>query len=150
MIYNFAHTHSVPYFKDTTPDWSNRGKLRRKVFPVLKEIYNLEDNLDKIGLESIELNQLIVQKIIKRYISESVIEENGVITLNNICEYHDMPSTFWSYILTNIFHSKNINMISKKSLTQFTYKINKQFEGKINLRKDMVCEMSQTNLKIII
>jgi tRNA(Ile)-lysidine synthetase-like protein len=150
MIYDFAHKHSVPYFKDTTPDWSNRGKLRRKVFPVLKEIYNLEDNLDKIGLESIELNQLIVQKIIKKYISESVKEENGVITFNNIVEYHDMPSTFWSYILTNIFHSKNINMISKKSLNQFTQKINKRFEGKINLRKDMVCEMTKNNLKITI
>ena len=98
MIYDFAYKHSVPYFKDTTPDWSNRGKLRRKVFPVLKEIYNLEDNLDKIGLESIELNQLIVQKIIKKYISESVKEENGVIILNNVQDYHDMPSTFWSYI----------------------------------------------------
>ena len=27
-IFDFAHTFGVPYFKDTTPKWSVRGKLR--------------------------------------------------------------------------------------------------------------------------
>ncbi len=31
-ILAFAHDFGVPYFKDTTPSWSTRGKLRASVF----------------------------------------------------------------------------------------------------------------------
>ncbi|RHY41456.1 hypothetical protein DYB30_004644 [Aphanomyces astaci] len=38
-IFDFAHTFGVPYFKDTTPQWSTRGKLRRQLMPLLQNIY---------------------------------------------------------------------------------------------------------------
>lgn len=31
VVYDFAHKFGVPYFKDTTPSWSTRGKLRRQL-----------------------------------------------------------------------------------------------------------------------
>jgi tRNA(Ile)-lysidine synthetase-like protein len=33
IIYQFAHEFGVPYFKDTTPKWSVRGKLRNQLMP---------------------------------------------------------------------------------------------------------------------
>ena len=33
IIVEFAHTFGVPYFKDTTPQWSVRGKLRNQLMP---------------------------------------------------------------------------------------------------------------------
>ena len=41
-IFAFAHGHGVPYFKDTTPDWSTRGKLRTKLLPLLEDMYVLQ------------------------------------------------------------------------------------------------------------
>tara|TARA_B000000557_G_C20806831_1_gene458075 strand:+ start:1439 stop:2773 length:1335 start_codon:yes stop_codon:yes gene_type:complete len=38
-IYNFAEMYKIPYFKDTTPDWSMRGKMRRQLFPLMQEIF---------------------------------------------------------------------------------------------------------------
>jgi tRNA(Ile)-lysidine synthase TilS/MesJ len=35
VVFDFAHTYGVPYFKDTTPTWSNRGKLRNQLMPLL-------------------------------------------------------------------------------------------------------------------
>jgi tRNA(Ile)-lysidine synthase TilS/MesJ len=32
-ILEFAHTYGVPYFLDTTPTWSTRGKLRNHLVP---------------------------------------------------------------------------------------------------------------------
>ena len=29
----------MPYFKDTTPTWSTRGKLRRQLIPLLIDMY---------------------------------------------------------------------------------------------------------------
>jgi tRNA(Ile)-lysidine synthetase-like protein len=147
-IYEFAHKFNIPYFKDTTPDWSNRGKLRRKVFPVLKEIYNLEANLDKIGMESLELNNLIISKIIEKFLKNSVTIDSNRIIISNLQEYYDMPITFWSYILTKVLHGLNKNMISNKSLSVFTNKINSKFIGKINLRKNMNCSINNDFLII--
>jgi tRNA(Ile)-lysidine synthase TilS/MesJ len=38
-IYAFAHKYGVPYFKDSTPSWSTRGKLRSRLVPLLQEMY---------------------------------------------------------------------------------------------------------------
>ncbi len=38
-VLEFAHTFGVPYFKDTTPLWSTRGKLRNQLVPLLREMY---------------------------------------------------------------------------------------------------------------
>ena len=43
-IFDYAHKYGVPYFKDTTPHWSTRGKLRNKLLPyvylfLLDQIY---------------------------------------------------------------------------------------------------------------
>ncbi|KAL3919289.1 MAG: hypothetical protein SGARI_007243, partial [Bacillariaceae sp.] len=39
FVLDYAHKFGVPYFKDTTPHWSTRGKLRNKLLPLLEEIY---------------------------------------------------------------------------------------------------------------
>ena len=38
-VYAHAHAYGVPYFKDSTPEWSTRGKLRGRVQPLLEEVY---------------------------------------------------------------------------------------------------------------
>ncbi|KAK3235218.1 hypothetical protein CYMTET_54546, partial [Cymbomonas tetramitiformis] len=36
LVLDFAHKYGIPYFKDTTPTWSNRGKLRNQLLPLLQ------------------------------------------------------------------------------------------------------------------
>jgi len=36
-IYKFAHIHKIPYLKNSTPEWSQRGKIRNSVVPVLEK-----------------------------------------------------------------------------------------------------------------
>ena len=38
-VYTHAHAYGVPYFKDSTPEWSTRGKLRNQVQPLLEDVY---------------------------------------------------------------------------------------------------------------
>jgi hypothetical protein len=35
-VLEYAHSFGVPYFKDTTPAWSTRGKLRNQLVPLLQ------------------------------------------------------------------------------------------------------------------
>ena len=38
-IYELAYEFDVPYFKDTTPEWSRRGQMRNTIFPLLNNIF---------------------------------------------------------------------------------------------------------------
>ena len=77
IIYNFAHQFNIPYFLDTTPDWSCRGKMRRNIFPECIDCYTdkYKDNLLKIGKESDDLN-IIINK-------NAVFDKNIEIELND-------------------------------------------------------------------
>ena len=103
-------------------------------------------NFDKIAKESKELKQIVLSCIIKPFIKNHVIvnyrtTENNLSPTNNkpidnivinISDYYDLPVTFWSYVIMNIFHNINIQMISNKSLNVLVYKINNKFIGNIN------------------
>ena len=76
-IYKIAHEYQIPYFKDTTPDWSCRGKMRRKIFPECEGCYtkNYKDSLLKIGKESDELGKIINEYLINDLYEKVIFEE---------------------------------------------------------------------------
>ena len=40
VIYDMSEKYQIPYFLDTTPDWSCRGKMRRQIFPKCEDCYS--------------------------------------------------------------------------------------------------------------
>lgn len=64
-IFTFAHKYGVPYFKDTTPSWSTRGKLRRQLLPLLEDMYGegFTRNLSMLAAESDNYFQLVTTNI---------------------------------------------------------------------------------------
>jgi tRNA(Ile)-lysidine synthetase-like protein len=54
VVLDFAHKFGVPYFKDTTPRWSTRGKLRNHLLPLIQDVYGdgCLANLTNLALES--------------------------------------------------------------------------------------------------
>jgi tRNA(Ile)-lysidine synthetase-like protein len=75
LIYDFAHKFQIPYFLDTTPDWSCRGKMRRNIFPMCSDCYTdkYKDNLLRLGKESDELNIIINEYLIKDLINKTEV-----------------------------------------------------------------------------
>lgn len=73
IIYNFAHKYDIPYFLDTTPNWSCRGKMRRNIFPACEDCYseNYKNNLLRLGNESNEIGH-----IFQKYIINDLFENN--------------------------------------------------------------------------
>lgn len=39
VIYDLAHTYSIPYFLDTTPKWSRRGRMRNEIFVLFDNVF---------------------------------------------------------------------------------------------------------------
>lgn len=91
LIYNYAHSNNIPYLFDSTPKWSQRGKIRDLVRPVLVEWNkNIIDGFDElVGVleESIELVDLLVNKIISqmvKYVDLDPIYKINKNTLNSL------------------------------------------------------------------
>lgn len=64
-IFEFAHKYGVPYFRDTTPSWSTRGKLRNQLVPLLQEIYGegCLRNISALARQSDDARSLVFQNV---------------------------------------------------------------------------------------
>jgi tRNA(Ile)-lysidine synthetase-like protein len=133
MIYNFASENNIPYLFDSTPKWSQRGKIRDTVRPTLEswdnDIVNGFFDLSEILKESLELVDTLVENWITK-IEENKINEK----INNI------PSSkiFWKKLFEKLkikCSSRSleglINFI-KKIKTEEKYDINTIIKFEIN------------------
>lgn len=116
-ILDIAQEYDVPYFLDSTPDWSCRGKMRRQIFPACEDCYGKTyiNNLLKLGNESDMLGSIISNHIIEPLFHETKFEENNIIIkkTDTLREYYIMK-----LLLKKICHTKGMENIRQKNVEQ--------------------------------
>lgn len=126
-LFAISHKYKIPYFKNTTPSWSNRGILRERVLPSIISRYGpiaTRKNLLAIGKSSSSWNTIIRKKLLEPFWASIQDFEFGL--LFSIEDYDDMDKVFWESALLPVFHSLELSMISKKTLDIFVEKMNKK------------------------
>ena len=145
-IYKFASIINIPYVWDSTPKWSQRGKIRDSVRPSL-ELWDNEMipglfEMSNILKESLELVDILVDSWINR------IEDNKIKH-----EINNLPSSkiFWKKILQklNIVSTTRsldglVNLFLKLKNKQLKidinaymkYEVNKSYQIKLMRMKD--------------
>ena len=118
-IFDFAHENQIPYFKDTTPSWSVRGKFRNIIYPQLEDTFtiNIKNNLLGLSRQSHEWNQLVGKEIIDPFMKNVKFEDNKVYF--NIENYMDYPMCFWNIIFMKVFYRYGKNCPSRKGIQTF-------------------------------
>jgi tRNA(Ile)-lysidine synthetase-like protein len=115
IIYDMSEKYQIPYFLDTTPDWSCRGKMRRQIFPKCEDCYSdsFMKSLVKIGKESDELGD-ITEKYLVNPILESVIygKFGFIIPKSDILK----EQLIFTNVLRTILNKLEIRLIKQKSL----------------------------------
>ena len=151
-IYRISHKYDIPYLKDTTPDWSKRGLMRRQLFPLLKRIYpNFERTLDSQGRNSYYLNRLIEDNFVDDFISNVTTirdeDETRIFWDNNKFECDN--KLVWSDRISALLHDEGVNMVSQKSLNIFMEK--KICKKYVVLSKNVMLKRSkdETCLRIV-
>tara|TARA_B100001093_G_C26811405_1_gene1007738 strand:- start:864 stop:2027 length:1164 start_codon:yes stop_codon:yes gene_type:complete len=151
-IYKFAHTYNVPYFKDTTPNWSVRGKYRNIIGPALEDAFskNIKENLLNISKQADDWNLLIEQEIIRPFLSNIVYEINieKILVTINIEKYIEYPLTFWYIIFADLFNQHGYSSPSKKSIQVLINSIKEKKNKNFNLCNKCKCAIN--NYKIVI
>ena len=105
-IYKYAIDNNIPFLLDSTPKWSQRGKIRDIVKPALNEWNPLIfDGLIKLSEKMSEMN-LLLEKIISPDINFKNINDVPIINI------------YWSIIF-----KKNNIFVSQKTLENLINKI---------------------------
>ena len=134
----YAHTFGVPYFLDTTPHWSTRGKLRNKLLPLLEEIYGegSMSNLTSLARESDEARDL-VNKAILSPIFDTIKRYPMGISFET-APFKFYGNYFWKIALRDILHSASRGMFSDKCVSSFLERVqaSKLKPGWLQMRKD--------------
>jgi tRNA(Ile)-lysidine synthetase-like protein len=117
-IYSTARIMNIPFFKDTTPDWSNRGAIRRRIFPQIRQQFHntYETGFLKMAEKSRQINQLLQTTLINPYWKriENIKESTFMIPLE-----YDYPLVFYEMIFERLFHSLGIPRPKQKSISHW-------------------------------
>ena len=75
-VYAYAHAYGVPYFKDTTPQWSTRGKLRARLLPLLEEVYGdgFAGHLSGLARESSQCAELLEAALFAPFLRSGMLK----------------------------------------------------------------------------
>ncbi|KAL3932440.1 MAG: hypothetical protein SGBAC_010850 [Bacillariaceae sp.] len=138
FVLDYAHTFGVPYFKDTTPHWSTRGKLRNKLIPLLQEIYGegSMNNLSNLATESDECRALLHGPIMAPFLKSVAHKPMGIMF--NTAQWKEKGFFFWKFVLREALHRAKFGMFTDKSVGSFLGRVKASVvkEGWLQCRKD--------------
>ena len=137
-VFEYAHAFGVPYFKDTTPHWSTRGKLRNQLLPLLQEIYGEGSmgNLSSLAVESDECRALLHDSTLGPFLEQ--VEHYPMGISFDTEEWLEQGLYFWKYVLREALHSAQLGMFTDKAVKSFVERVKAEniHEGWIQARKD--------------
>ncbi len=148
IILQIAHDCYIPYLKNTTPEWSNRGKFRNRFYQethiqygdsVDEKIIQVANTLSTVGN--------ILDNIIYKPIYKSYNHTDKTIDVSRAIEA-ELDVNGWLNILEHVCH--NFLQISKPSIhsvKQFVERLDKN--NFITLKKEMKFQL-KSNLQIIL
>tara|TARA_B100000073_G_scaffold30966_1_gene23570 strand:+ start:204 stop:1358 length:1155 start_codon:yes stop_codon:yes gene_type:complete len=139
-IIKFASDCYIPYFEDTTPDWSIRGRFRRKLKPVMQEMFgnNICNGIVDFGDTLHDLGQWFYNNYVKSYNNIIIVEDNRIVF-----PYESgVPDIFWKMVIEDTLHKQNKSKPSHKVMKQIIDIIKNKKERKINIKKEMTGEFN--------
>lgn len=122
-VFDYSHKYGVPYFKDTTPHWSTRGKLRNKLIPLLEEVYGegCLNNLASLAEESDQARALFHEMAFRPFMEKVRRFPLGILFSTQ--EFRSHGSYFWKIVLRDLLHSCGLGMFSDGSTETFMKRV---------------------------
>lgn len=129
-IISFAEKFYVPYFCDTTPDWSMRGRFRNKLRPLLEDMYGktICDKFIEFSTKIQEFKTWFDNEYYQTYIKSIKFEKDHVIVPLTYSDQQNrnipkLRSMFWDLVIDYISKIKKVRKPSAKSLNVLYDKI---------------------------
>lgn len=146
-IYDFAHQFGVPYFLDTTPKWSKRGKMRNEVFPLLDSVFGKDwrNKIKQLGSQSNEWSNYIDKYVINPWLLEIKTGKAGLII-----PLKDQPILIYSNVIMKSLHSISQSMLKKSSLDKINNLLLTKHNKLVTLDGTRICALIESNAELLI
>jgi len=130
IIYDLAHEYNIPYFLDTTPTWSRRGKMRNEIFPLFDNIFSKSwrVKLKDLGEQSNTWGQYIKEYVVNPWFNEIIFENNQFII-----PFKDQPKLIYSNVLVLAMHKIGKHMLKRTS-------VDKILQNRTTLNKNIILD----------
>ena len=148
LILQIAHDCYIPYLKNTTPEWSNRGKFRNRFYQethiqygdsVDEKIIQFADTLSTVGN--------ILDNIIYKPIYKSYNHTDKTIDISRAIEA-GLDVNGWLNILEHVCH--NFLQISKPSIHSVKQFVERLTKNNFTTQKKEMKFQLKSNLQIIL
>jgi hypothetical protein len=130
MIYTYAEEAGIPYLKNTTPSWSNRGKFRTQFHPAVREQYGSGVDAKVIEVAGALKRQAeLIDRLLYLPIQESWNAEMRTLDITRAIDAN-VDGSGWSRILTHLCHSRlGISKPSGKACADFAVRVGRKAFG---------------------
>jgi tRNA(Ile)-lysidine synthetase-like protein len=135
-IISFAKEFNIPFVKDSTPKWSERGKMRDILIPQVKDF----DNEIIDGLLTMSKNFKEIYSLYKNFIPTIEYYEKYCIVEDKQIYFFD----YWKNIITKISNYYKCDNIKNKSIINMINCI--KFDNRITLSKQIIVQNKDNKL----
>lgn len=134
-VYHISHHYNIPYFKDTTPDWSKRGIMRKQIFPLLdKTFHGWNNKLHNIGIMSDNINIIMNNYIFEKYKKNITTYKTG-FTISKEAYDEDENHNIKKLVFPNIIHQYGVSYFGNKYYDMISMISNDSFK---NINKNFI------------
>jgi tRNA(Ile)-lysidine synthetase-like protein len=140
QIENFACSFGIPWLLNTTPTWSNRGRMRNEFIPAYARQFGHESyaQLDYV-CETLKQYSKIVDKKLKNVFNNMTKTKFGTEIHVVDDDYFELPVHFWLTVLKNVLHPQGISLPTKKGVQHFVEKLRSWRSTTIQIKKEVYC-----------
>ena len=116
QILKVAFDHGVPFFRDSTPAWSTRGRLRNEVLPLLKDVYGAGclESLTQLAEDSDQLRALCDRRVFHE--AHSSISRGRLGVRIALLRFKEESPFFWRTFLGDLADSLGRGRLSRKAI----------------------------------
>jgi tRNA(Ile)-lysidine synthase TilS/MesJ len=140
-IYRFAYQYDIPHLPDSTPEWSQRGKIRTIVRPTLTTWDpRIINGFFKLNEHMSDLHQCLELYVIDMITKTEFINEEYIINLINPPKI----ILYWRLYIKTLFDI----VVSYKSLNSFITRLNNlkdKIETTIPISKQLTIKLIKNN-----
>ncbi|KAJ1461370.1 hypothetical protein M885DRAFT_507317 [Pelagophyceae sp. CCMP2097] len=116
-ILTVSHGVGVPYFLDSTPKWSTRGRLRDEIVPLLSDVYGTGSmrNLERLAFDADALTDLAQARIFSPF--AAAVQRGGAMgCFFDAASFQHEGAFFWRHVMMDLAHSLGMGALSEKAL----------------------------------
>lgn len=145
-IYEFSKLFHIAYLKNTTPSWSNRGKMRNEFLPAVEKQFENQTDVEFVADTLHEYGTFIEETLFNPILKSVIYEDErnrAIITIND--SHLKLGIHFWQTLFGKILNSLGIGEPSRKSIRNFVKSLQKTIglsvNWKCNIKKNIQVTM---------